>query len=162
MGLNYTTTLRVSNRTPAHLTESKTRIEPGSRVNVSGKRDTSRPKNDAANGKRVLRGLDGAWYADLHSLRHTFTSLLDRSGAMLYEVMQLARHSDPKLTMAVYRRAHPSDLGAAVARLPSVFTGSSDALRMHFVARSIQRWPSWRDPGRRCLSTSGRRSWPWY
>jgi hypothetical protein len=37
--------------------------------------------------------------------------------------MQLARHSDPKLTMAVYGRAHLHDLGAAVGRLPSLQTG---------------------------------------
>lgn len=33
-------------------------------------------------------------YADFHSLRHSFIALLDRSGATLKEVMQLARHSD--------------------------------------------------------------------
>jgi hypothetical protein len=34
--------------------------------------------------------------------------------------MQLARHSDPKLTMAVYGRAQLHDLGAAVGRLPGL------------------------------------------
>ena len=38
--------------------------------------------------------------------------------------MQLARHSDPKLTMARYGRAQLHDLGRAVDRLPT-FTGSS-------------------------------------
>ena len=75
-----------------------------------------------------VRGPDGPWYADFHSLRHTFIALLGRSGATLKEAMQLARHSDPKLTMAVYGRAQLSNLGTAVARLPSVFAGSPDAL----------------------------------
>src|SRR5262249_20399916 len=35
----------------------------------------------------------------------------------------LARHSDPKLTMAVYGRAQLHDLGAAVGRLPSLHDG---------------------------------------
>lgn len=32
--------------------------------------------------------------------------------------MQLARHSDPKLTLAIYGKAWLHDLGAAVERLP--------------------------------------------
>ena len=34
--------------------------------------------------------------------------------------MRLARHSDPKLTMAVYGRTQLHDLAAAVSRLPSL------------------------------------------
>src|SRR5262249_10297222 len=49
--------------------------------------------------------------------------MLDKSGATLKEAMQLARHSDPKLTMAVYGRAQLHDLGEAVGRLPSLQTG---------------------------------------
>jgi hypothetical protein len=41
----------------------------------------------------------------------------------VYGAMQLARHSDPKLTMAVYGRAQLHDLSAAVCRLPSLLTG---------------------------------------
>ena len=37
--------------------------------------------------------------------------------------MQLARHSDPKLTMAVYGRAQLHDLGEAVRRLPHLMDG---------------------------------------
>jgi integrase len=47
----------------------------------------------------VTDGPDGPLYADFHALRHSFIALLDRSGAALKEAMQLARHSDPKLTM---------------------------------------------------------------
>src|SRR5262249_19176717 len=65
----------------------------------------------------VVEGPDGPLYADFHALRHSYIALLDRSGATLKEAMQLARHSDPKLTMAVYGRAQLHDLGAAVDRL---------------------------------------------
>jgi integrase len=57
----------------------------------------------------VVDGPDGPLYADFHSLRHSYIALLDRSGATLKEAMQLARHSDPKLTMAVYGQAHAAD-----------------------------------------------------
>ncbi len=50
-------------------------------------------------------------------------ALLDRSGATLKEAMQLARHSDPKLTAAVYGRARLHDLGEAAERLPSLTIG---------------------------------------
>jgi hypothetical protein len=36
--------------------------------------------------------------------------------------MQLARHSDPKLTLAVYGRAQLHDLAGAVDRLPNVLS----------------------------------------
>jgi integrase len=68
----------------------------------------------------VIEGPDGPLYADFHSLRHSYIALLDKSGATLKEAMQLARHSDPKLTMAVYGRAQLHDLGQAVDRLPNL------------------------------------------
>jgi len=73
---------------------------------------------DAAGVPYVADGPSGALYVDFHSLRHAFIALLDKSGATLKEAMQLARHSDPKLTMAVYGRAQLHDLGEAVGRLP--------------------------------------------
>src|SRR5262249_24862075 len=87
---------------------------------------------EAAGVPYVVEGPDGPLYADFHSLRHSYIALLDRSGATLKEAMQLARHSDPKLTMAVYGRAQLHDLGKAVVRLPTL-TGSdspqADAVR---------------------------------
>ena len=68
----------------------------------------------------VVAGPDGPLYADFHALRHSYIALLDRSGVTLKEAMQLARHSDPKLTMAVYGRAQLQELGAAVRRLPAL------------------------------------------
>ncbi len=66
----------------------------------------------------VVQGPDGPLFADFHCLRHSFIALLDKSGATLKEAMHLARHSDPKLTMAVYGKAQLHDLGEAVRRLP--------------------------------------------
>jgi integrase len=68
----------------------------------------------------VIEGPDGPLFADFHALRHSYVRLLDQSGATLKEAMQLARHSDPKLTMARYGRAQLHDLGAAIDRLPSL------------------------------------------
>ena len=75
---------------------------------------------EAAGIPFVVEGRDGPLYADLHALRHSFVALLDRSGATLREAMQLARHSDPKLTMRTYGRLRLADLGGAVGRLPSL------------------------------------------
>jgi integrase len=75
----------------------------------------------------VVEGPDGPLFADFHSLRHSFIALLDKAGATLEEAMQLARHSDPKLTMAVYGRARLHDLGARVEQLPSLLSSDDDA-----------------------------------
>ena len=80
---------------------------------------------DAAAIPYVIDGPNGPLYADFHSLRHSFIAMLDQSGATLKEAMQLARHSDPRLTMAVYGRAHLHDLGKAVGRLPSVMKSAT-------------------------------------
>lgn len=79
----------------------------------------------AASIAYVVDGPDGPMHADFHGLRHSYIALLDQCGATLKEAMQLARHSDPKLTAAVYGRAQLHDLGAAVNRLPSLFPGDS-------------------------------------
>jgi integrase len=81
---------------------------------------------EAAGVPYVVEGLDGPLYADFHALRHSYIAMLDRSGATLKEAMQLARHSDPKLTMAVYGRAQLHDLGEAVGRLPSLLGASPE------------------------------------
>jgi integrase len=70
----------------------------------------------------VIEGANGPLYADFHALRHSFIKLLDESGATLKEAMQLARHTDPKLTMVVYGRAQLNDLGEAVRRLPALLS----------------------------------------
>src|SRR5262249_37489304 len=86
-----------------------------------------RMAREAAGVPYVVEGPDGPLYADFHALRHSFIARLDRSGATLREAMQLARHSDPKLTMAVYGRAQLHDLGEAVRRLPALLNGPDTA-----------------------------------
>jgi integrase len=78
---------------------------------------------DAAGVAYAVEGPDGPLYADFQALRHSYVALLEKSGATLKEAMQLARHSDPKLTMAVYGRAQLHDLGQAVGRLPTLVSG---------------------------------------
>jgi integrase len=80
---------------------------------------------EAAGIPYVIDGPDGPLYADFHALRHSFIALLDKCGATLKEAMQLARHSDPKLTMAVYGRAQLHDLAGAVEKLPALLSPNS-------------------------------------
>lgn len=75
---------------------------------------------DAAGIPYSVEGPDGPQYADFHSLRHSFVALLEHAGLSLKQAMALARHSDPKLTMARYGKAQLADLGAAVGRLPEL------------------------------------------
>jgi integrase len=75
---------------------------------------------EAADIPYIIQGPDGPLYADFHCLRHSFIGLLDRSGATLKEAMQLARHSDPKLTMRIYGKARMNDLAGAIDRLPNL------------------------------------------
>jgi integrase len=75
----------------------------------------------------AIDGPDGPLYADFHALRHSFVALLDRAGLTLKQAMQLARHSDPKLTMARYGRAGLHDLGVAVEAFPLLRPSSASS-----------------------------------
>ena len=55
---------------------------------------------------------------DFHALRHSYVSLLARSGVHPKLAQELARHSDIKLTMNVYTHARLHDLAGAVNALP--------------------------------------------
>lgn len=100
---------------------------------------------DAVGIPYVVDGPNGPLYADFHALRHSFVALLDKAGVSLKQAMQLARHSDPKLTMARYGRAQLADLGAAVASLPALLTTDAPA-PMHDIAQDLERintaWPT--------------------
>src|SRR5262245_18762080 len=74
----------------------------------------------------AVDGPEGPLYFDFHGLRHSYVLMLDQSGATLKEAMQLARHSDPKLTAARYGRLQLHDLSAAVDRLPPLVAGPGD------------------------------------
>lgn len=75
---------------------------------------------DDAGIEPVSEGPTGVLHLDFHSLRHTFVNFLDRAGVSLKEAMQLARHSDPRLTMAIYGRSGLRYLAQAVDKLPDL------------------------------------------
>ena len=57
---------------------------------------------------------------DLHGLRHTFGTLLARSGVHPRTAMELMRHSDIGLTTKIYQRLELADTAGAVNRLPTI------------------------------------------
>ncbi len=90
---------------------------------------------------------------DFHALRHTFITNVVKSGASVKVCQELARHSDPKLTMNVYAHLSIHDRAAALQALPDTTarprelpiraTGTCDAgpvavdgLTAHSTARS--------------------------
>ena len=58
--------------------------------------------------------------ADFHCLRHSYISLLAKSGVSPKLAQELARHSDIRLTMNVYTHAGLYDLAAAVDSMPAL------------------------------------------
>ena len=56
---------------------------------------------------------------DVHSLRHTFATLLARNGVSPSIAQKLMRHSDIRLTMNIYTHIELADTADAVASLPS-------------------------------------------
>jgi len=57
---------------------------------------------------------------DFHALRHSYITLLQRSGVHPKVAQELARHSDINLTMRTYTHAHLHDLAGAVDGLPAL------------------------------------------
>ena len=57
---------------------------------------------------------------DVHSLRHTFATLLSKAGVVPGIAQKLMRHSDIRLTMNVYTHLHLADTAGAVEALPSI------------------------------------------
>jgi integrase len=55
---------------------------------------------------------------DVHSLRHTFATLLARKGVSPSAAQKLMRHSDIRLTMNTYTHLDLADTASAVAALP--------------------------------------------
>ncbi|MCB9833591.1 MAG: site-specific integrase [Planctomycetes bacterium] len=56
----------------------------------------------------------------IHSMRHTFCTMLARAGVPLIEAQKLMGHSDPKLTAAIYSHVEAEDLRPAIDRLPGL------------------------------------------
>jgi integrase len=91
-------------------------------------RSTKLFRRPSGNGTRALQVdlaaagipycLNGRW-ADMHAQRHTFVSNLFETGATPKEAQTLARHSDARMTLAVYAHTQTTKQRAAVERLPA-------------------------------------------
>lgn len=91
---------------------------PGSWVEKGAK--MIRADLEAANVAYVVAGPNGSEYADFHALRHTYVSALADSGVPVKHAQELARHSDPKLTLKRYAHVGLKQLAASVNRLPAI------------------------------------------
>jgi hypothetical protein len=81
---------------------------------------------DAAGVPYAVAGPDGPLFADFHSLRHTYLTMLGNSGVDLRTAQELAGHSSPILTARyIHRRLY--DLAGAVGKLPSFVTAQPAA-----------------------------------
>jgi integrase len=56
---------------------------------------------------------------DIHALRHSFVTRLQRAGVSLGHAQKLAGHSDPKLTASIYTHLERDDLRKAIDALPA-------------------------------------------
>ncbi len=65
-------------------------------------------------------GVDSAASYDFHSLRHTYVTMLIKSGASVKVCQELARHADPKLTMNVYTHLALHDLARGLEGLAHI------------------------------------------
>ncbi len=79
----------------------------------------------------AVDGPDGPEYADFHSLRHTYLTMLGRNGVDLRTAQELAGHSTPILT-ARYSHRRLYDLAGAVDKLPNLVppTAKPDAAQL--------------------------------
>ena len=72
-------------------------------------------------GSDFLRYEDSAGrFADFHATRHTYVSGIVAGGASVKEAQELARHSDPRLTIGRYSHARLHDLQGALDALPNL------------------------------------------
>jgi integrase len=78
----------------------------------------------AADVPYAVEGPDGPEYADFHSLRHTYLTMLGRHGVDLRTAQELAGHSTPLLT-ARYSHRRLYDLAGAVDKLPNLVPTST-------------------------------------
>ena len=81
-----------------------------------------------------LAEVNGAGHVvDFHALRVTYITLLIKSGASVREVQELARHSDPRLTLNIYTKLGIHDLAGALDGLPGL---TADAPKRERIRRT--------------------------
>ena len=88
------------------------RVWPGSWWNRAA--DMMKVDLNVAGIKYRMVGVDGPLFADFHSLRHSYISGLQESGASVKEAQALARHSDPRLTLIRYTHKTQAELAVVV------------------------------------------------
>jgi hypothetical protein len=102
---------------------------------------------DAAGVPYRVDGPDGPLYADFHSLRHSFITLLQQMGVSAKKAQALARHSDVNLTLRRYTHASLAELGEAVGTLgflveadstPALLVGGLASLSRVDLERAIE------------------------
>jgi integrase len=84
-------------------------------------------RDDAARSLRLDladAGIDHAEEFDFHCLRHSFVSMLVKSGASVKVCQTLARHSDPKLTMNIYTHLTVHDVAQGLEGLSHILPTS--------------------------------------
>lgn len=68
-------------------------------------------------------------FADFRALRHGFVSSMTNSPDVSAKMaMDLARHSDPRLTFATYSHLRVEDTASALQNLPGIATGDSSSV----------------------------------
>jgi len=89
------------------------------RIKWRGESGTWRERHERA-ASDFLRACDGdGRVVDFHALRATYITALVKGGASVKVAQELARHSDPKLTMNTYTRLGVHDLAGALDGLPA-------------------------------------------
>jgi integrase len=79
----------------------------------------------AAGVPYVVQGPGGPLYADFHALRHTFCTMLERSGVTPKVAQALARHSDVRMTLNRYTHADQASMARAVNGLGLPASGNT-------------------------------------
>jgi integrase len=74
---------------------------------------------------------------DFHALRMTYITRLQRAGVSPREAMELARHSDMRLTMKTYTDAAALPLAATVRGLPAFDDSQIDSQTLVAVSQSV-------------------------
>ena len=87
---------------------------------------TSQQREERERSSFLVYRDDSGCVVDFHALRHTFISNLMRSGAGVKVCQELARHSDPKLTLGVYTHLQVHDKTTALDALPPVRVGKPE------------------------------------
>jgi integrase len=83
-------------------------------------------------------GTEGKLVLDFHALRHATVRLLWKAGANQREAMQLARHSDPKLTSVTYGQESLKELAEVMNRCPNLTEGDDIPANVAFLYLGIK------------------------